>query len=381
MKKILVFTSSRADFGLLKNLILKLKQNYKTDVVVSGTHLSNNFGYTFQEIEKSKIKIFKKIKWKNFNDSYKNICKNFSYNLEEISKILNSNKFNLVVLLGDRYETLSVAIAAHLARVPIAHIHGGELTNGIVDDAFRHSITKLSHIHFVSHIDYKKRIIQLGEDPKNIHVVGGLGIESIIKTKLIKKVELEKILKFKFKKKNMIINFHPETLSPNLAKYQIDQILNALRKFKNINKIFTMPGADLENNIIVKKIKKFIKLEKNSFLYESFGQKIYFSLIQNVDLMLGNSSSGILEMPYFGKLTINLGERQSGRVKAKSIIDLKIKKEDIIKTINKFYSGKFRLKLKKKNNLYGEGKSSKIILKKLKNEKFKTLLNKRFLDL
>ncbi len=382
MKKILVFTTSRADFGLLKNLILKLRKNYKTEVVVSGTHLSKNFGYTLEEIKDSKINIYKSIKWKNFEDSYLNITKNFSYTLVNASKILNTKKFDLIFLLGDRYETLSVAIAAHLARIPIAHIHGGEVTSGIIDDAFRHSITKLSHLHFVSHKDYKNRVAQLGEDKKNIHIVGGLGIDSIKNTKLLKRSKLEKILGIKFLKKNIIINFHPETLNPNQAKKQINEILGALDSFKDINKIFTMPGADLENSFILKKIKSYVFKNKNSFIFKSLGQEVYLSLLNQIDFMLGNSSSGILEMPYFKKVTINLGERQTGRIKSKSIIETRIEKNEIVRKIHNFYNGKYKINIKRSRNLFGKGNSSNKIIKILKKKKIKNLIKKkRFIDL
>lgn len=382
MKKILVFTSSRADFGLLKNLILKLKKNYKTEIVVSGTHLSKNFGYTLEEIKDSKINIYKSIKWKNFEDSYLNTAKNFSHTLVNASKILNTKKFDLIFLLGDRYETLSLAIAAHLARIPIAHIHGGEVTSGIIDDAFRHSITKLSHLHFVSHKDYKNRVAQLGEDKKNIHIVGGLGIDSIKNTKLLKRSKLEKILGIKFLKKNIIVNFHPETLRPNQAKKQINEILGALDSFKGINKIFTMPGADLENSFILKKIKSYVFKNKNSFIFKSLGQEVYLSLLNQIDFMLGNSSSGILEMPYFKKITINLGERQIGRIKSKSIIETRIEKNEIVRKINNFYNGKYKINIKRSKNLFGNGNSSNKIIKILKKKKIKNLIKKkRFIDL
>ncbi len=367
MKKILVFTSTRADYGLLKRLIKDLKKNFDTKVVVSGTHFSKKYGKSIDEIIKDKIKIYKKIKWPSFNDKYLNITSNFSSTLNGFSKILNDNKFDLVVLLGDRYETLSVAISCHLANVPIAHIHGGELTYGAVDDAFRHSITKLSQVHFVAHKEYKKRIIQLGEIPKNIFLVGALGAENIKKTNYISKANLEKKLDFKFSKKNILINFHPETLNPLEKKRQIKEVLDALVTYKDINKIFTIPGADNGNEIITKEIRKFVKKDKNSYFFESLGSKRYYSVLRNIDFMLGNSSSGILEMPSFKKITINLGDRQKGRLQANSIINVKLKKKSIIRIIGFFYKGKYKVRLKKtKNIFYQKNTSNKIsnILKK-----------------
>ena len=382
MPKILVFSSTRADFGLLKNLVILLKKSYLLDFVVSGTHTSRKFGETINEIKKSNIKISKVIKWKKIIDNNNQISENFSITNKNISKILNKKNFDLVILLGDRYETLAAAIAAHLNRVPIAHLHGGELTSGIVDDAFRHSITKLSHLHFVSHIEYKKRVNQLGEDNKRIFIVGGFGVESIKNTKFLEKKDIEKKLKIKLKKKNIIVNFHPETLSPKKAKNQINEILKGLKEFKNDMKIFfTMPGADIENSIIFKQIKKFIKSNKNAFMFKSLGQQRYLSLIRQMDLMIGNSSSGILEMPYFKKITFNLGTRQQGRVKSKSVIDVKIDSKSISKNIKDFYKGKFRKNLNLSRNLYGNGNSSKKVIKILKRTNFKNLLNKKFVDI
>ena len=211
MKKILIFTSSRADYGLFHRLIKKLKKKFQIKLVVSGSHLSKKHGETIKEINDTKIKIFKKIKWSKFEDSHLNIVNNFSETLKKFSMIIKNYKFDLIILLGDRFETLSVAIAAHLFRIPIAHIHGGELTSGSIDDAMRHSITKLSSLHFVSHKEYKKRVIQLGENPNNVFVVGSLGAENIDQTKFLSKNNLEKLLKLKFLDKNILINFHPET--------------------------------------------------------------------------------------------------------------------------------------------------------------------------
>ena len=204
-------------------------------------------------------------------------------------------------MLGDRYETLSIAITAHLFRIPIAHIHGGELTSGSIDDAMRHSITKLSNLHFVSHKEYKRRVTQLGENPKNIFVVGSLGAENIQHINYLSKKNLIEAIKLLNFSKNILINFHPETLNLKSQKKQIKEILKSLEKFKDINKIFTMPGIDRGSNLIINEINRFIKKDKNSYLFKSLGYKRYFSLIKNIDLMLGNSSSGILEMPSFKK--------------------------------------------------------------------------------
>ncbi len=380
--KICIVSSTRADFGLLRNLILKLKKNninYK--LIVIGSHLSKYYGSTISEIKKSNIKINKKIEYKINTSSEIGISSIISQCMKNVTKVFLKLNPDLVVLLGDRYEILSCAISAHVCRMPIAHIHGGELTQGLIDDAFRHSITKLSQLHFVANKAYRKRVIQLGENPKNVFNVGGLGVESIKNTKFFNKKYLEKKLKIQFKKKNIIVNFHPETLSKGSAKKQINEILKALKTLKETCIIFTMPGAEIENIIIINKIKNFIKKNKNSYFFKSLGQKNYFSVLNIIDLMVGNSSSGLLEMPTFKKATVNLGERQSGRIKANSVISTKIQSSYIIKAINKVYTKNFQKKIKKSTNPYGAGETSKKIFEVLRKINFKNLINKEFYDL
>ena len=380
--KVCIITSTRADFGLLKNLIfeIKKKNNFLLKVIASGTHFSKKYGYTYDEIKESKIKTDKKIICKFKFDSPEGISKVMSKCILESSKIFENFRTDLLIVLGDRYEILASTISAHLCRIPVAHIHGGEVTQAVIDDAFRHSITKMSHIHFVANIIYKKRVIQLGENPKNVYVVGGLGVDSIRKTKLVTKKELEKKFNFKFNKTNFLVNFHPETLNKNLAKRQIRELLSALTQLKNTNLIFTMSGADLESEIVVKTIKKFIKKNKNAYFYKSVGQVNYFSFLKQIDGMIGNSSSGLLEMPYFKKGTINIGNRQSGRVTSKSVINEKIKKSKIILAIKKLLSNNFQQTIKNSINPYGKPGASRRITKILKKIETKKIINKTFFD-
>jgi len=381
MVKISIITSGRADFGLLKNLVIKLKKSkFNCSLIATGTHFSKDYGYSYQEIVKNKIKIDKRINIKIETKSHPGISKIISEHIYQTSKIFKKLKPNLVILLGDRYEILASAISAHIAGIPIAHIHGGELTSGAIDDAFRHSITKMSHFHFVSNIIHKKRIIQLGESPNSIFVVGGMGVDNIKKTKIVQKKILEKILKIKFNTKNLLINFHPETLNQNRAKKQIQEILKALKKLDQTSFFFTMPGAEFENKYIIGEIKKFIKKNKNSYYFKSLGSIKYFSLLNIVDAMIGNSSSGLLEMPSFKKATINLGNRQLGRLKGESVIDSKINEKKILSSIKKIYSAKFRQKLKKIKNPYGNGGSSTKIVKILEKVNFNKSLIKKFYD-
>lgn len=380
--KIYVITSTRADFGILKKLILKLKANklFNVKIIASGTHYNKKFGLTYKEIEKNKIKINNKIIF-NYNSDNENwISKIFSKTVFETTKIIKKNTPNLIIVLGDRYEILASVISANICRIPVAHIHGGEVTSGVLDDSFRHAITKLSHIHFVANNIYKKRVIQLGENPKNVYVVGGLGIDNIFDFLPIKKNILEKKLKIKFNKKNYIVNFHPETLKKSANKRYIKIILSAIEKIKFTNFIFTMPGFDIENQHIINEIKKFIKINKNTFFIKSLGQSNYYSLLSYVNGMIGNSSSGILEMPYFKKGTINLGMRQDGRLKSKTVIDCEINKGSIIRSIKKIETLEFQKSLRSAIPTYGKAGASTKIVNILKKKKIKDLIFKKFYD-
>ena len=381
--KICIITSNRADFGLLKNLIFKIKKNknFILKIIASGTHFSKKYGYTYDEIKESKIKIYRKIICKFNSDNSEGISQVMSKCITESSKIFKTFRPDMVIVLGDRYEILASTISAHLSRIPVAHIHGGEVTHGVIDDAFRHSITKMSHIHFVANAIYKKRVVQLGESPKNVYVVGGLGVDSISKTNLLTKSELEKKFNLKFNKTNFLVNFHPETLNKNLAKKQIRELLSAFSELKNTGLIFTIPGPDLENEIVVKLIKKFTLKHKNAYFFKSLGQVNYFSFLNQVDGMIGNSSSGLLEMPYFKKGTINIGTRQSGRLFAKSVINIKIKKSKIIQAVKKLLSNNFQKNIRNNINPYGNPGASDKIIKILKKIKVKKIINKKFFDI
>jgi GDP/UDP-N,N'-diacetylbacillosamine 2-epimerase (hydrolysing) len=265
-----------------------------------------------------------------------------------------------------------------MSKVPIAHIHGGEITNGSLDDGYRHCISKMSNFHFVSHKNYKKRLVQLGENPKTIYNVGSLGVENIYKTKLLNKSEIEKIFKISLKKKILLICVHPE-ITRNLTVNLIREILAALNRLNDISLIFTMPGADLHNDIIFKNIRIFIKKKSNCFLFKTLGSQKFLSFLKIADAIIGNSSSGIIEMPTFKKPTINIGLRQSGRIKSNGIIDVPPKRNLIIRKINFIYSKKFN-----KDNIvnpYRNFNTSKKIVSIIKNLNFKRFKNKKFFDI
>ena len=338
MKKILFISSSRADYGLLRNIIFETKKNKKIKVfvLVTGSHLSKEFGSTIKEIEKDGLKkniIKKRVLKKNFFE--KDISKYISQTITSTSSTLEKIKPEKVVILGDRYELLGCAIASMSHRIPIAHIHGGEVTAGAIDDSIRHSISKLSHLHFPIHDQYKKRLIQLGENPKTIFNYGGLGAHSIQNIKFKSKHVLERELKIKLDKKIFLITYHPTTLEKNKSNYQVSNLISALGKFKKTIKIFTSSNFDHENKIIKNKILNFTRKNKDTFFYSSLGHLNYVSLMKISNVVIGNSSSGVLETPSLGIPTVNIGNRQKGRIISDNVINSEYKKNDIIKNIKK----------------------------------------------
>jgi len=380
--KIGLFTSSRSDFGLIKNLILILKKekiNYK--LIVSGSHFSKKYGDTIKEIKKNNIIISKKIKGRFFANTSNDLSKSFSLILNTLTKEISKLNIDRIVLLGDRFETLAAAVAAYINKICIIHLHGGEITQGSMDEAFRHSITKFSHLHFVANEIYKKRVIQLGENPKKVFNVGGLGIDSISKTNLFSKDFLSKKFKINFKKRIFIITFHPETLSIRSLEIQVSNLLLSLKKINNTTLIFTSPGVDMGNSYLIKSIIKFVKNNENCFFIKSLGQDYYFSFLNISDLMIGNSSSGILEMPYFKKPTINIGSRQTGRLKSKSVIDVKnLNKTSLDNAIHKATSKKFLNTLKNLKSPYGKPGASLKIYKLISKDNVKNVSYKKFYD-
>lgn len=381
--KINIISSTRADIGLLKNLIAELKEekSFSTSTIIGGTHFAKRFDYTYKEIIKNKIKINNKIVFKSIPDSILGISKVFSKSFIKSVEIFEKDKPDLIIVLGDRYEILASVIAANLSKIPVAHIHGGEVTHGAIDDAFRHSITKMSHIHFVSHKEHKQRIIQLGENRKNIFIIGPMAVDNIRNTKLYERKYLEKKFNLKFRKNNFLVNFHPETLSNYSTKKQINEIIGAMKKLKTSSIIFTMPGADKEYSIIQNEIMKFDREYKNVYFFKSLGE-YYFSFLNEINAMIGNSSSGIYEMPYFNKPTINLGNRQSGRIMDANIINVQINQKNILNAINQILNPRLKKKILKKTKLFPKYSPSKRIVKILKNLNLSNkFFEKKFFDI
>ena len=383
MKKICFITGSRADYGLLAPLMMLIKKdkNFIFQLIATGTHLSNKHNFTFKEIIKDKFKINYSVNINVKGQKHEDICKSMSIATKSISLKLKALKPDLIILLGDRYEIFSACSAAFVHQIPICHLHGGELTRGSIDDGFRHSITKMSNLHLVSNKRYADRVKQLGENPKNIYVVGGFGVDAIKKTKLLKRNELEKKLGFKFGQKNLLVTYHPETISNNNPKKDFGQILKALERFNDIKVIFTKSNADLKGYIINQMIDKFVKRNKSKYYsITSMGQQNYLSTLSYIDAVVGNSSSGLLEAPTFKKATINIGSRQKDRMKASSVIDVEPSYKNILKAIKKTYSVKFKTILKKTLNPYGSGGASKKTYKILKKIKINQLKKGKFFE-
>ena len=383
MRKICVVTSTRAEYGLLYWLLKEIKADseLKLQLIVTGMHLSPEFGLTYKEIEKE-FKIDKKIEILSSSHTSLDICAEMSRVYEKFAPALAELKPDILVLLGDRYEIFGVAGVASIMQIPIAHIHGGETTQGAFDEAFRHSITKMSHIHFAATNEYANRIIQLGEEPSRVFNVGGPGIENIKNLNLLSKEEFEKSIKFRLAKKNILITFHPATLENSSAREQFGEILKALYELEETNFIFTKANSDTDGDVINKMIDEYVsENSQKAVAFASLGQLRYLSAIKFVDIVLGNSSSGLLEVPSFKKATINIGDRQKGRARASSVIDVRPVKEEILAAIKRAYSKEFEQTLKDAINPYDGGNPSKKMVKILKEIKLEGILKKKFYDI
>jgi len=377
---ICIFSGSRSEYGLLKILIKLLSKDkyFKTDLIVSGSHLSKKYGFSIKEILQDKISIKKKIFLNLKSSSTWSVCNNFSILNFKANNFFKNNKYNCLILLGDRYETLSLAIAAYINRIPIVHIHGGEKTEDSLDDNYRHAISKFSNFHFVSHQSNKNRLIQLGEDPKSIKIVGGLGASSISKLKLLTKKELFTQLKINPTNKTIVINFYPEISNINKSIKTLKYIFKIINDIEKINCIFTVPSHDIGNDQFQKLILDFTKSNKNYFFFKNLGQLKFLSLLNASSLLIGNSSSGIFEMPSFGKYSINVGKRQKGRIFSKTVIQCDPKIDDLRKKINIYLNKKIIKKTNK--NIYYKKYTYENIYKFLRNNKLNTDI-KKFRDL
>ncbi len=382
-RKICVITGTRADYGLLRGVMQGIKNDVDLNlqIIATGMHLSPEFGLTFKAIEDDGFEIERKVEMLTSSDTPVGIAKSMGLGMIGFADAFNELKPDLIVVLGDRFEIFAAVSAALVARIPVAHLHGGETTEGAFDEAFRHSITKMSHMHFVAAAEYKQRVIQLGEQPEHVFLVGGLGIDNINNLTLLDRYALEADLGFKFGKKNLLITFHPVTLENASAATQMQELLAALAKLEDTQLIFTMPNADTDGRRLIKMVEQFVSQHSNAHAYTSLGQLRYLSCIAQVDGVVGNSSSGLAEVPSFKKGTVNIGDRQRGRLQATSVINCEPNKKSITDGINILYSPSFQVNLSQVRNPYGEGGASEKIVNTLKIINIKDIVKKAFYDL
>jgi GDP/UDP-N,N'-diacetylbacillosamine 2-epimerase (hydrolysing) len=382
-RRICIITGSRAEYGLLRWVMneIALDPTLDLQIIATGGHFSPSLGSTYKEIESDGFVIDKRVEILEESDSTIGLIKSIAKANVEIGFALRDLKPDVVLILGDRYEIFAAATAALVERIPIAHIHGGETTEGVYDEAFRHSITKMSHIHFVATEPYSKRVIQLGESPESVFLVGALGVDAIERVSLLSKEELEQQLNFKLLKKNLLITYHPSTLDDDFGIGTLEVILSSLSKLQDTGLIFTLSNADPAGQRISKMIENYVSENENSRAYPSLGQRLYYSLLNNVDGVVGNSSSGLLEAPSFGIGTINIGDRQLGRLSASSVINCKASEDEISKSIQKLYSEKFKRELDVITNPYAIRGAAEAIVNILRSIELKGLIKKKFYDL
>jgi len=367
--KICVVTGTRAEYGLLRWVIDGIAKSpfLALQLIATGMHLSPEFGLTVQEIEADAHQIDRKVEMLLSSDTPVGITKSMGLGMIGFADAFAEIQPDLLLILGDRFEIFSAASASLIARIPICHIHGGESTEGLIDESIRHSITKMSHFHFVAADEYRRRVIQLGEDPERVFQVGGLGVDNIMRMELLSRHELEAAIDFKFLSRNLLITFHPVTLEKETSFNQMGQLLTALSELQDTGLIFTMPNADTDGRILFQQIQYFCSDRTNAKAYTSLGQLLYFSCVRSVDGVVGNSSSGLAEVPSFKKATINIGDRQRGRLKATSVIDCEPDILSIRQAIDLSFSSSFLDELKSTENPYGRGGASEAIIKTLEN--------------
>ncbi len=374
-------TTTRADYGIMRPLLLKLDKADWADLflAVTGTHLLKSFGHTIEEVEKDRLKIDKKISiMSKANDSAIETGRIMSKTVLKFTAYFEEVKPDVVLLLGDRFETFEVAAAATVCRIPVIHIAGGETTQGAIDEVFRHSITKMSYLHLASTEEYKNRIIQLGEDPGRVYNTGALGVENVLSVKCLSRKELEEALNFKLDKPYGVVTFHPVTLENNSAVAQLHELLKVLHRHQEMKFIITKANADQSGEQINAELDRFAQDNENCIVVSSLGTLKYFSAISYSECVIGNSSSGIVEVPSFKKPTVNIGDRQKGRIQANSVINCKPTQADIEKALRK------ALKYDEEVvNPYGDGKTSDKMLRIIKKTFYgKTIdLKKVFCDL
>jgi len=382
-RKICVITGTRADYGLLRWVMQGIKDDsdINLQVIATGMHLSPEFGSTYKVIEQDGFYIDRKVEMLTSSDTTVGIAKSMGLGLIGFSDALNELNPDVILVLGDRFEILSAVSTALVLRIPVAHLHGGESTEGVIDEGIRHSITKMSHLHFVAAEQYRQRVIQLGEQPDKVFLVGGLGIDNIKRIDLLDRAELEVALDFSLGVKNLLVTFHPVTLEEDMAETQIMELLSALEELEETHIVFTLPNADADGRKIMAMVEEFVSKNLNSRVYTSLGQLRYLSCIEHMDGIVGNSSSGLIEAPSFKKGTVNIGDRQKGRLQAGSVINCDPQRGSIAGALVRLYSSEFQAELETVINPYGMGGASDAIVSIVKSIPLDEILKKRFYDL
>lgn len=380
MKKIAVFTGTRAEYGLLYWILKGLKQadNIELQLLVGGSHLSHEFGHTIDNIEKDGFDVSERLDFLLSSDSPQAISKSLALAVIAGADCLSRLKPDLLVLLGDRYECLALAQCAMLANIPIAHIHGGEITQGAVDDVIRHAISKMSHLHFTATLEYQQRVVQLGESPERVHNYGAPGLDNINKLPLLSKIQLSEEINLPHLKQFFLVTYHPVTLSNKDAKIALENLLTVLADYDNYQILITFPNADVNGRMLINLLTNFAEqYSERVKLFESMGQLNYLSAMKHASLVIGNSSSGIIEAPSFQVPTVNIGDRQKGRVAANSVFHCGESIEAIAESIEIALEQPFEHII----NPYGTGGASDKIVEKLLSIEFDSLLSKAFHDI
>lgn len=383
-KNICVLTATRAEYGLLKPLmdLINKSESLNLQLLVTGTHLSPEFGLTYRGIVEDGFHIDEKVEMLLSSDTSTGIVKSMGLGMIAFADSFERLNPDAVIILGDRYEMLAAASAASVFKIPIVHLHGGEITEGAYDDAFRHAITKLSHLHFASTEDHRERVIQMGENPKSVFNVGAIGLDNILGLDLLKREELEAALGIQFKKYNYQVTFHPETLSDISSAEQFEILLRAIEEQKDSTFVFTKSNADTDGRIINIMIDAFVKKHpENAYAFTSLGSLRFLSLLKQCDAIVGNSSSGIIEAPSLQVATINIGNRQKGRTQADSVVNCDIDFQQINKAFLKIQNADFKKILKDLKNPYGDGCTAQRILNVLENTSWQDIKIKRFYNI
>jgi GDP/UDP-N,N'-diacetylbacillosamine 2-epimerase (hydrolysing) len=381
-RRVCVITGTRAEYGLLRWVMEEIRNDHDMElqIIATGSHLSPEFGLTYREIETDGFRINRKIEMLMSSDSHVGVGKSMGLGMIGFSDGFQDLQPDLVLVLGDRFEVFAAVAAALVARIPVAHIHGGEKTEGAFDDALRHSITKMSHLHFVAAEEYRNRVIQLGESPENVFLVGGLGVDGLLRTNLLGREELEAEIGFRFGPRNLLVTFHPVTLDSGSSS-QMAELLAALADLQGTHLIFTLPNADTESRGLIRMIEDFVAKHSNAKAFTSLGQLRYLSCLAQVDGVVGNSSSGLLEAPTLKKGTVNIGDRQKGRLTADSVINCGPDRKSIGEALVRLYSQEFQSKLAAISNPYGNGGASRKVASIISQCSLTSLVKKKFHDL